>query len=168
MRAGPSMDVKGLCQGLINRDADRRNRCRRNLVMASSGDPLRNELAGDSPLPIPVHGGNRVSMAAGWCSKLLSHWMTRYSPAGAPGRVLVYAAVLTCATVSCRGVYRFDPTCFATGLWGRPPCTIAQPRPSSLHPFRSRRWPTTHPWRFGRAFPVSAGHGRGPKQTAGG
>ena len=93
--------------------------------MASSGDPLRNEVAGDSPCPSPSKVGTSVAMAAGWCSKLLSYWMTTYSPAGAPGRVLVYAAVLTCATVSCRGV-RFDPTCFATGLWGRSPCTIAQ------------------------------------------
>jgi hypothetical protein len=89
--------------------------------MASSGDPLLNEVAGDSPLPIPSKLGTSVSMAACWCSKLLSYWMTTYSPAGAPGRVLVYAAVWTCATVSCPGVHRFDPTCFATGLWGRPP-----------------------------------------------
>ncbi len=27
--------------------------------MASSGDPLLNEVAGDSPLPIPVQAGNQ-------------------------------------------------------------------------------------------------------------
>jgi hypothetical protein len=75
--------------------------------MASSGDPLRNMKQPETlPCPSPSKLGTSVAMAAGWCSKLLSYWMTTYSPAGAPGRVLVYAAVLTCATVSCRGVRR--------------------------------------------------------------
>jgi len=141
--------------------------------MASSGDPLLNEVAGDSPLPIPVqarnrrlHGGLLVfKVAVVLDDYIFAGWRSRQS-FGVRGSFDLRDCILP-------RVHRFDPTCFAPGLWGgrlerlrsrvRALCILSgvddgQPR------IRGR---------LGELFrcllgPESAGQGRGPQQTAGG
>ena len=137
--------------------------------MASSGDPLRNEVAGDSPLPIPVQAGNRrlhggllvFSVAVVLDDYIFAGWRSRQS-------------------FGVRG--SFD---LRDGILPRGPAGLTQPAlplvfgDGRLERLRSRvralgilsgvddGQPRIR-GRFGRAFPVSAGQGRGPQQTAGG
>jgi hypothetical protein len=74
--------------------------------MASSGDPLLNEVAGDSPLPIPVqarnrrlHGGLLVfNVAVVLDDYIFAGWRSRQS--------FGVRSSFDLPTVSCRGVRR--------------------------------------------------------------
>jgi hypothetical protein len=74
--------------------------------MASSGDPLRNEAAGDSPLPIPVQAGNQ-RRNGGWLVFKVAVVLDDYIFAGWRSRQSFgVRSSFDLPTVSCRGVRR--------------------------------------------------------------